>query len=312
MSEDPGGGSWAFGSRFGPLLSESEPSHQTKKQKQMNKRGGHRDGSNEIQFTKVMRFEGNNNGPRFLVLERQDGDKSMDKVSPFFIKKAMDTITLNIEISRIQNGCLLLKTVDRQQANKLLKQTRLGESMQIKITEHPTLNLTYGTIYCWDLTRLTDEAIQKELKDAHVVKVERINKFKDMKETPTGKFILTFDLGYLPNAIDVGFYRCRVELYVPNPLRCKDCLRFGHTKKHCRNRNRMCARCGELFHGDNCSSPEKCVNCGKSHSAFDRSCEIFMDEKEIQRIRVTERISVKEARKRRRQQVPQAPVYTRS
>ncbi|XP_055604908.1 uncharacterized protein LOC129753135 [Uranotaenia lowii] len=310
MSNDPGGGSRAFGSFYELLSGDTTENAGNLKRKIGNRRS-------PTEFTKSMKIDCRN-GPRFLVLHRLDKEKTMETENPFFIKKAMDAITSNVQISRTRNGDLLLKTVDRQQASKLVKQSTFG-GINVKITEHETLNLTSGTIYCPDLISLSDAEILEELRKENVTKVSRMQrkegkKNKDGKDKliDTGTFVLTFDLCQLPDSINVGFYSCKVKLYVPSPMRCANCLRFGHTKNHCKG-NRICANCGGLFHLDGkCTQPSKCLNCGGDHPAISRTCAKFVDELEIQRIRVTDRVSVREARRKRRQQVPEVPIFTRS
>ncbi|XP_058828053.1 uncharacterized protein LOC131687964 [Topomyia yanbarensis] len=309
MIHDPGGGgpSTSFGSRFEWLNNDEIDNNDTPKvqRQKTKKRLANREATNETQFTKYLRIDGKNNGPRYLILSRVDPDTSMKNVSPFFIKKAIYAITPNVRITRIQDGTLLLQTVDKQQADKLLKQSLLGNQIKIKITDHPTLNTTKGTISCYDLKFLTDKEILEGLSDSHVVGIQRIKRKNSNKELEdTSVFVLTFNLSYLPDSIDVGFYPCRVRQYVPTPIRCMNCLKFGHKKDRCRG-NRICANCAELYHDETkCKQEERCANCRGSHSALSRECPVFMDEFEIQRIRVTDRVNMKDARRKRRLQAP--------
>ncbi|XP_055622502.1 uncharacterized protein LOC129766074 [Toxorhynchites rutilus septentrionalis] len=228
----------------------------------------------------------------------------MEKVSPFFIKKAVDSISLNVTISRMRDGKLLLKSIDRQQAQKLLKQIMLRGKYGIKVEEHPTLNLTKGVINCRDFMFLKDEEILEELKTEHVISIRRFSdRIKDGKTIRSSTFVLTFNLGNLPSSINVGFYNCKVKQYVPSPLRCFKCLHYGHDKERCRG-NQICARCANLYHEGECSTPVVCVNCRQNHHALSKECPIFQDELEIQKIRVTEKISIREATRKRRLQVP--------
>ncbi|GFX25495.1 hypothetical protein TNCV_1407611 [Trichonephila clavipes] len=49
--------------------------------------------------------------------------------------------------------------------------------------------------------------------------------------------------------------------YIPNPLRCFNCQRYGHSKNVCRGQP-TCPRCGEVGHDSNdCGKKERCVNC---------------------------------------------------
>lgn len=311
MDDDPGGGgpSRPFGSRYESLttLDEIPLNKQTRSslKPQTKKRQAFRDGKNEIQYTKHLKMDGRNNGPRYLILTRRDIGMTMKNVSPFLIKKAMDSITPNVTISRLNDGTLLLKSVDRQQAEKLLKQDMLTSEIKIQIAEHPTMNTTKGTISCYDLKFLTDEEILEGLRDSQVVDIKRIKRKNHQGQLEdTSVFVLTFNLSYLPDAIDVGFHLCKIRQYVPTPIRCMSCLKFGHKKDQCRG-NRICADCAELFHDNTeCKQKYRCVNCRGVHSALNRECPVYQDEFEIQRIRVTDRITMKEARRKRRSQAP--------
>ncbi|XP_053691691.1 uncharacterized protein LOC128740187 [Sabethes cyaneus] len=306
MGDDPGGGepSRAFGSRFGPLAYiEDREAKQTGTTHKHKKRGITRDLVQEKSFAKEARLEGNN-GSRYLILTRTDEGETMEKVSPFFIKKAIDTITPNVVISRMREGKLMLKSIDRQQAEKLMKQTVLGGKISIKVEEHPTLNLTKGVISCRDFKYLKDEEILEELKTEHVVAIRRFkDRIQDGKPLISSTFVLTFNLGHLPSSINVGFYNCRVKQYIPSPLRCFNCLQFGHSKERCRG-NRICAKCAKLYHEQDCISPVVCVNCRHEHHALSKTCPVYEDECEIQKLRVTEKISIREATRKRRLQAP--------
>lgn len=231
--DDPGGGgpSWSFGSRF-ELLPEiiSRPTADNKPSRnKQNKRTATKNTNCDTDYRKLQRIDPSSNGGRYLILTRTDNNQTMNNVSPFFIKKAIDNITPNIKISRIRDGSLLLKSTDYNQAVKLMKQTILGGEIGIKIVEHPTLNQSRGTIYCPDLIWLNDEDILEGLKESRVVAIRRITrKTREGKPEDTGTFILTFNLPQIPTTIDVGFYNCRVRQYIPSPLRCTNCLKFGH------------------------------------------------------------------------------------
>ena len=114
--------------------------------------------------------------------------------------------------------------------------------------------------------------------------------------------MLTFNQIDLPREVTVGYVRVKVRPYIPNPMRCFQCLRFGHTRADCNNRP-TCGMCASVEHtGDDCAAEtRRCVNCDvnqKPHTAFDPKCPAFLKEKEILSIKVAERISFKEARER--------------
>ena len=92
-------------------------------------------------------------------------------------------------------------------------------------------------------------------------------------------------------------YKVKVDTYIPNPLRCFKCQRYGHHKMNCK-RELACARCGVVGHEDKeCTSKPHCVNCDGDHGSFSRDCTAWKKEKEIQTIKITRGISFPEARK---------------
>ncbi|GBO16319.1 hypothetical protein AVEN_86008-1 [Araneus ventricosus] len=88
----------------------------------------------------------------------------------------------------------------------------------------------------------------------------------------TKHLVLTFHGSKIPESIKAGYVKLAVRHYLPNPLRCFKCQRFGHSKTSCR-KTLTCARCTEAGHdSSDCTASEKCVNCKGSHTSFSRSC----------------------------------------
>ena len=110
-------------------------------------------------------------------------------------------------------------------------------------------------------------------------------------------FIVTFKTPVIPKYITVGYLRVPVAVYIPNPLRCFKCQKFGHGKNVCRRRE-TCATCGQIGHTSNdCTSELKCPNCTGSHSAFSKNCPKWLFEKRVQQVKAEKNISFIEARR---------------
>ena len=77
--------------------------------------------------------------------------------------------------------------------------------------------------------------------------------------------------------------------FIPNPMRCYKCQKFGHTKFNCR-KNEVCNKCGKEDHTDSkqCTNEARCVNCQGNHASNDKTGLKWKEEKEIHRIK-TER-----------------------
>ena len=101
-----------------------------------------------------------------------------------------------------------------------------------------------------DLDEIPEEEIQQELKSQ--VNVKRFTKKRNDIIEPTNTYLLTFGIPILPPNVKVGLYQMKIEMFVPNPLRCFKCQRFGHGQANCKA-SEACFRCGEEGHdGKSC------------------------------------------------------------
>ncbi|XP_023214774.1 uncharacterized protein LOC111617717 [Centruroides sculpturatus] len=135
------------------------------------------------------------------------------------------------------------------------------------------------------------------LSDQGVTAVRRISIRRDGKLIPTKHLILTFNKLTLPSFITAGYLRCPVRPYVPNPLRCFKCQRFGHSQTSCRGKS-VCAQCGTEGHNSTeCTGTPCCVNCKDEHPSYSRKCPAWQREKEIQRVKTVNNLPYPEARR---------------
>ena len=77
---------------------------------------------------------------------------------------------------------------------------------------------------------------------------------------PTNTLFLTFGSPELPKEITVGYLKVKVSLFVPNPMRCFNCNKFGHTSQRCKVAAK-CTGCGKDKHEGQCEGPKLCCNC---------------------------------------------------
>ncbi|XP_023212611.1 uncharacterized protein LOC111641285 [Centruroides sculpturatus] len=234
--------------------------------------------------------------PAFLVVHAT-GEKPLAKASPFLIQKLFEsTIGQLKKIQKLRSGDLLVETASPQQSAKLLETKTLGE-MEVTVTPHVSLNSSRGVISEIDLISEDESDIQIGLSDQGVTAVRRISIRRDGKLIPTKHLILTFNKPTLPSVITAGYLRCPVRPYVPNPLRCFKCQRFGHSQTSCRGKS-ICAQCGTEGHeSTECTTTPCCVNCKDAHPAYSRKCLAWQREKEIQRVKTINNIPYPEARR---------------
>ncbi|KAJ8018006.1 Nucleic-acid-binding protein from mobile element jockey [Holothuria leucospilota] len=107
--------------------------------------------------------------------------------------------------------------------------------------------------------------------------------------------MLTFNTPKLPETLKIGYLQVKVEIYIPNTIRCFNCQTYGHFKTRC-NRPATCGKCGEEGHfGDTCEGSPRCVNWEGCHPSNSKTCPKWVQEKQIQKIKASSNISYKEA-----------------
>ena len=249
------------------------------------------------------------NFPRFIVIQSTD-KLPITKVSPFVIEKSIKGLIGTVDsVKKIKNDCLLIETNRKQISDKILKLSEFC-SLKVKTFPHSSLNFSKGVIRCPDLSGLSEEEILAELTPQGVSGVRRISFSKDGKRIPTNTLVLTFNNPKLPFNIKVGYLIVRVQVYIPNPLRCFDCQKFGHHESSCTNTH-ICGRCGENAHTPNieCQAEPKCPNCSGPHDSRSRECPTWKFEKEVLKLKYTLNISFPDARKQVKDKISSKTSY---
>ena len=117
----------------------------------------------------------------------------------------------------------------------------------------------------------------------------------------TNTLLLTFNTVNVPKSLKIFYRIVPVDVYVPNPLRCFNCQRFGHHESNCPvDIGSVCEKSGTGGHDHHtslCKNKPKCVNCGKEHPLRSNTCEIWKKEKEIMKIKATKNVTYLEAKK---------------
>ena len=231
----------------------------------------------------------------FLVVEPANKNESIGH-SIFAVQKYATVAIGTIKSAKkLRSGSLLLEVRSRAQYDLAMKLTKWVD-VDVKVSEHRGLNTCRGIIRCRDLRDCSDEDILEALQSQKVTAVRHIMTKKDGKTIPTNTFILTFRLPSPPAHITAAYLRIPVERFIPNPLRCYNCQRYGHGKVAC-NRPMACARCGQEGHVDaDCVAPEHCCNCKGSHVAYSKECPEWQRQRDITRLKFEKNISFVEAK----------------
>ena len=238
-------------------------------------------------------------GEKIIFIERTCGDKRFTGLSPFYVKKVVDNVAGGSVITARQtrDGKIVVHTTSRKQAENFMKLSKIDQ-FNVIVSEDEKASQSTGVIYCRDLKYSSDEEILDELKEQKVIGIKRAKKRGENGDLfETGLYFVTFDVRQTPSEIKVGYENLEVRPFIPEPLRCFVCLKFGHGQKFCRTPDeKKCGNCAEKIHtdrgkGEKCHKEPRCVNCGsRDHGSFAKSCNIYKMEQEISAIRVNKKI----------------------
>lgn len=234
-----------------------------------------------------------------LVMKHKDVTKNLQNVSPFVIAESVNKIvTAPINSARkLRDGTFIFVTINTQQTQELLKLTNLLNGTPVVVSIHDSLNYSKGVIRSWLLSELDEEEITKSLFSQKVLKVKKLTKENVTHNKPPA-YMLTFSTPELPDNLTIFYQKHQVAPYYPLPLRCRQCLQYGHSGP-CR-KPKICDHCAQPHEemDEDCKRPMKCAACSSSdHSLRSPQCPRYKEECKAVRLAVSSKISVPVARK---------------
>jgi hypothetical protein len=234
--------------------------------------------------------------PRYIIISGA-GENKLENISPFAVSKFINVNVGNVKnIKRLRSGDFLVEVSSKKQADTLLKVSNFI-GIPVQTSPHKSLNTKKGVVRSSDLRHESEESLLSEFKTQGVTGVKRISIQKDGKREETNTLILSFGTPTLPSHISAGYLKLPVSLFIPNPLRCFKCQKFGHHKDQCRQ-TATCPKCSEEDHGDtSCSKPNNCRNCEGNHPSYSKDCPSWNKEKAICKIKTESDVTFPEARR---------------
>ncbi|GFO40538.1 NADP dehydrogenase [ubiquinone] iron-sulfur protein 8, mitochondrial [Plakobranchus ocellatus] len=230
----------------------------------------------------VSPFSGWSPFKKFMAISSKGSAKVAD-TSPFKIHRELKSIL----------GDVTIKSND--QAKKL---GAIATFLDIPVTvsPHKSLNSSKGVIRSRDLRCCSEEEMVEELSG--VIHARRIKVRRGEDKIQTDTVVLTFDSPKPPSRIRAGYLTLDVRPYVPLPMRCYKCQRYGHGKDRCKKPAAVCIRCGKGGHVErDCSAGPLCVNCRGDHAASSKTCPKFLEEQAILRYKAENGGTFQQARK---------------
>ncbi|GFN74898.1 Gag-like protein [Plakobranchus ocellatus] len=217
-----------------------------------------------------------------MVISSKGSAKVADR-SPFKIHRELKLILGDetIEVTKLGSGDLMVELKSNDQAKKL---GAIATFLDIPVTvsPHKSLNSSKGVIRSRDLRCCSEEEMVEELSGVTHARRIKVRRGEDKIQTDT--VVLTFDSPKPPSRIRAGYLTLDVRPYVPLPMRCYKCQRYGHGKDRCKKPATVCVRCGKGGHVErDCSADPHCVNCREDQAASSKTCPKFLEEQAILR-----------------------------
>ena len=221
-----------------------------------------------------------------------------------------------IDTMMAANGQMNIK-VNESEIEQLLATTQIKDT-EVLIEKHKTLNLIRGELNNRITIKMPEKEIIDELAEYWVTDVrkeekpqrDKDNKFvkNDNNEiiyVPTGKVILTLEREALPPKVKLLWESCDITQHEPDPVQCKKCYDYNHTKKWCSTAVAICGWCSSKKHcetGQRCQQTPVCRHCkdagrDSDHPAFSRKCPRYILEKDIAYRKETQKIPYWKAKK---------------
>lgn len=211
---------------------------------------------------------------------------------PIHITKAIEEEIGKIKHARFMgNGRILIFAASEKQREIILKKDTLNKA---KITSHiPGVATGKRGVITGIPVAVSIDEIKNSLKGGDIVDAKRLTKGKEKLDSMS---ILIWFKNEIPSKVQMGFMCYPVREYIPHPMRCFKCQRFGHVAAQCRGKLR-CAKCGNEHEYGQCgdNAELKCCNCGGQHSAAYGGCVKQKEAKEVQKYKIAHNVSYAEA-----------------
>ena len=169
--------------------------------------------------------------PKFIVLESTE-DIPISKLSPFIIKKILSF--LKKKVKSVKKKKKKKKKANQQYPTSrrtkktldLLLEQKYFHKLKIKVYPYNSLNSLKDV----DLSICTLDEIKNNLSEQIVTDAKQIYVKKNNQIIPTNSYIINFNTPKSPK-IKIEYIITKVETFIPNPLRCLNCQKFGHLKE---------------------------------------------------------------------------------
>lgn len=168
----------------------------------------------------------------------------------------------------------------REEALSLINnQTFMEKGYRCHFTNE--VDLTYGVVKFLEVDISEEEIMKSFTADCKILSVKRLKRLTEEGEWVDSETVrFDFKCAVLPSYVYGYECRFKVEPYTFPVSQCSSCWKYGHLVRSCPSKKTVCPKCGGSH--SNCDTTKfRCVNCRGKHIAYDKTCPIFLKEKEI-------------------------------
>jgi hypothetical protein len=120
--------------------------------------------------------------PHFLFVQGTDPEKPLSKLSPFAIKKSIESIAgAPKNVTQLRSGNIIIEITKHSHATNLL-QAKQFMNTPVKIAPHRSLNCSKGVIRCRELRDCSEQEIVEGLEEQNVITAHKVLVTKDEKK----------------------------------------------------------------------------------------------------------------------------------
>ena len=244
----------------------------------------------------------NNAGEVLPVVLQSQTERQLKSFNPIYIHNCLKKCIGSYESCvPLRNGNLVVTCSHPQQVKTLMGCSQLTDG-DISTPIQTTLRQPVapkGVIYNVPLDLKAAEILAYLKPKVKYVKRFQYKPVGEMELLDSTTVLLHFQSD-LPSEVRIRYLNFKIRPYVPKPLRCFKCNRFGHVANHCKGKER-CSKCGEQHSWTVCPSTAlNCPNCHGKHAANDRSCPRYKQEEHVLKNKSSRNVSYAEAVKMHR------------
>lgn len=143
------------------------------------------------------------------------------------------------------------------------------------------VDITYGVVKFLEVDINEEEIMKCFTADCKILSVKRLKRLTEEGEWVDSETVrFDFKSTVLPSYVYGYECRFKVEPYTFPVSQCSSCWKYGHLVRSCPSKKTVCPKCGGSH--SNCDTAKFCcVNCRGNHVSYDKSCPIFLKEKQI-------------------------------